>query len=78
LKKRRKKKRKGSTSSESSCNQLVTGQDAGSSQEASDEQILKIKQEIIDSPIHPQQPPIGYLQQVTPMNLATDQLALWF
>eukprot|EP00099_Drosophila_melanogaster_P009577 NP_001262318.1 uncharacterized protein Dmel_CG9727, isoform C [Drosophila melanogaster] len=73
LKKRRKKKRKGSTSSESSCNQLVTGQDAGSSQEASDEQILKIKQEIIDSPIHPQQPPIGYLQQVTPMNLATDQ-----
>ncbi|KAH8343977.1 hypothetical protein KR084_002948, partial [Drosophila pseudotakahashii] len=73
LKKRRKKKRKGSTSSESSCNQLVTGQDAGSSQEASDEQLLKIKQEIIDSPIQHQQPPMGYLQQVTPMNLATDQ-----
>ncbi|XP_017130785.1 uncharacterized protein LOC108148309 [Drosophila elegans] len=75
LKKRRKKKRKGSTSSESSCNQLVAGQDAGSSQEASDEQLLKIKQEIIDSPIQHQQPPMGaaYLQQVTPMNLATDQ-----
>ncbi|XP_016974681.2 uncharacterized protein LOC108041299 [Drosophila rhopaloa] len=73
LKKRRKKKRKGSTSSESSCNQLVTGQDAGSSQDATDEQLLKIKQEIIDSPIQLQQPAIGYLQQVTPMNLATDQ-----
>ncbi|XP_037729081.1 uncharacterized protein LOC119559941 [Drosophila subpulchrella] len=73
LKKRRKKKRKGSTSSESSCNQLVTGQDAGSSQEASDEQLMKIKQEIIDSPIQLQQTPIGYLQQVTPMNLAPDQ-----
>ncbi|XP_017083352.2 uncharacterized protein LOC108116135 [Drosophila eugracilis] len=73
LKKRRKKKRKGSTSSESSCNQLVASQDAGSSQEASDEQLLKIKQEIIDSPIQHQQPPIGYLQQITPMNLATDQ-----
>ncbi|KAH8346915.1 hypothetical protein KR059_002459, partial [Drosophila kikkawai] len=75
LKKRRKKKRKGSTSSESSCNQLATGQDAGSSQEASDEQLLKIKQEIIDSPIHnhQQQAPLAYLQQVTPMNLATDQ-----
>ncbi|KAI8046127.1 hypothetical protein M5D96_002327 [Drosophila gunungcola] len=48
--------------------------DAGSSQEASDEQLLKIKQEIIDSPIQHQQPPMGvYLQQVTPMNLATDQ-----
>jgi len=34
---------------------------------------MKIKQEIIDSPIQLQQPPIGYLQQVTPMNLATDQ-----
>ncbi|KAH8243971.1 hypothetical protein KR032_011826, partial [Drosophila birchii] len=78
LKKRRKKKRKGSTSSESSCNQLATGQDAGSSQDASDEQLLKIKQEIIDSPIHhqhqqQQQAPLAYLQQVTPMNLATDQ-----
>ncbi|XP_017046659.1 uncharacterized protein LOC108091804 [Drosophila ficusphila] len=73
LKKRRKKKRKGSTSSESSCNQLVTGQDAGSSQEASEEQLLKIKQEIIDSPIQHQQPGVAYLQQVTPMNLATDQ-----
>ncbi|KAH8318771.1 hypothetical protein KR074_005697, partial [Drosophila pseudoananassae] len=78
LKKRRKKKRKGSTSSESSCNQLGTSQDAGSSQEACEEQLLKIKQEIIDSPIHqPQQqaPPVGYLAQVTPMNLATDQRA---
>ncbi|KAH8271453.1 hypothetical protein KR018_011714, partial [Drosophila ironensis] len=87
LKKRRKKKRKGSTSSESSCNQLTTGgQDAGSSQEACEEQLLKIKQEIIDSPIQQQQqqPPqqhqqqasaLGYLAQVTPMNLATDQRA---
>ncbi|KAH8383383.1 hypothetical protein KR009_008331, partial [Drosophila setifemur] len=75
LKKRRKKKRKGSTSSESSCNQLATGQDAGSSQEGSEEQLLKIKQEIIDSPIHQQTPAQAYLAQVTPMNLATDQRA---
>ncbi|XP_034131677.1 rho GTPase-activating protein gacF isoform X3 [Drosophila guanche] len=60
LKKRRKKKRKGSTSSESSCNQLVAGQqDAGSSQDAIDEpkteQLIKIKQEILDSPVHQSQ-----------------------
>lgn len=76
LKKRRKKKRKGSTSSESSCNQPNASQDAGSSQEAvSDdhktEQLLKIKQEIIDSPnsylTTPQQQ-----QQMLPMNLATE------
>ncbi|XP_022220628.1 uncharacterized protein LOC111072854 [Drosophila obscura] len=87
LKKRRKKKRKGSTSSESSCNQLVAGQqDAGSSQDAIDElkteQLVKIKQEIIDSPVHQsqpqsqqqqQQPPMNYLHQMMPMNLATDQ-----
>ncbi|XP_034660658.1 uncharacterized protein LOC117896439 [Drosophila subobscura] len=94
LKKRRKKKRKGSTSSESSCNQLVAGQqDAGSSQDAIDEpkteQLIKIKQEIIDSPVHQsqcqsqsqsqsqqqlqQQPPMNYLHQMMPMNLATEQ-----
>ncbi|XP_026843770.1 uncharacterized protein LOC6592035 [Drosophila persimilis] len=87
LKKRRKKKRKGSTSSESSCNQLVAGlHDAGSSQDAIDEpkteQLVKIKQEIIDSPVHQsqqqqqpqqQQPPMNYLHQMMPMNLATEQ-----
>ncbi|XP_060646391.1 uncharacterized protein LOC132784650 [Drosophila nasuta] len=90
LKKRRKKKRKGSTSSESSCNQPNAAQDAGSSQEAASdehktEQLLKIKQEIIDSPggytsikqLQPQQqqppPQQQQQQQVLPMNLATDQ-----
>jgi len=74
LKKRRKKKRKGSTSSESSCNQPNVSQDAGSSQEAvSDdhktEQLLKIKQEIIDSP---NSYLTGQQQQMLPMNLATE------
>ncbi|KAH8310602.1 hypothetical protein KR044_002085, partial [Drosophila immigrans] len=81
LKKRRKKKRKGSTSSESSCNQPSAAQDAGSSQEAASEdhkteQLLKIKQEIIDSPsgysaIKAQQLPQPQ-QQMLPMNLATE------
>ncbi|KAH8388246.1 hypothetical protein KR093_001910, partial [Drosophila rubida] len=87
LKKRRKKKRKGSTSSESSCNQPNAAQDAGSSQEAASddhktEQLLKIKQEIIDSPCgytaikQPQQQPPPpqqqQQQQMLPMNLATE------
>ncbi|XP_034131678.1 rho GTPase-activating protein gacF isoform X4 [Drosophila guanche] len=70
LKKRRKKKRKGSTSSESSCNQLVAGQqDAGSSQDAIDEpkteQLIKIKQEILDSPVHQSQCQSQQQQQQT-------------
>ncbi|XP_034485277.1 uncharacterized protein LOC117790103 [Drosophila innubila] len=74
LKKRRKKKRKGSTSSESSCNQPNASQDAGSSQEAASddhktEQLLKIKQEIIDSP---NSYLTGQQQQMLPMNLATE------